>query len=90
MNYDKTHQEYDVWTNHILARESDETYGLITPQNNYEFSKDERLAATLAEVNMKNTKKDFLTETKFKGDLNDLDLFDNEYDRFVKPITGYK
>lgn len=75
-----------MWTNHIMNRESLESYGIINDKNKHEFSRDERLAATLKEINEKNRRRDFLMETKWKSDESDIDFIDAEYKSFVKPI----
>ncbi len=77
MNYDNSQQEYDVWANHILAQESDETNGLLTDKNKYEFGKEERLPYILQNLVKDNKPFDILTDMKFKGNAKDYDLLEN-------------
>jgi hypothetical protein len=77
LNYEKSQQEYDVWANHIMAQESDETNGLLTNKNKYEFGNEERLPFILKNLVKNNKPLNVLTDLKFKGNAQDYDLLED-------------
>ena len=87
LNYDKSQQEYDVWANHILARESDETNGIFTGDNQIEFT-EERLPVVLNDLVVKNTPVDVVETTKWKGKPSDRTIIDDLNGR-EKPIHHF-
>jgi hypothetical protein len=66
LNYDHSQKEYDVWANHILARESQENYGLPTEIDKKEMA-EEHLPTLLHSLTAKYTPKDILSSFKWTG-----------------------
>ena len=70
MNYDHSQQEYDVWANHILSRESQENYGLPTAIDKMEMPQ-EHLPTLLNGLTAGHIKPDIISSFKWTGKIAD-------------------
>lgn len=66
MNYDHSQKEYDVWTNQIMTRESDEYHGIFSETDKKEIG-EERLPELLKKAASYGFKPDIISAFKWTG-----------------------